>query len=208
MALSVREYRARLSRPSRDTRSPAPWSSSPRPHHQGAAAAPSRPLLSRRADPGGLGGGDVLNVEPLTREPEDPNRAVPMVTSDRGLAGVLLSVRSGGRAPRGSSFAGGQGDPHLHLGRKGEACYSSATALSRRRRPASPTSRQYDAAHDIGQTLIDAFLDEDGEHAVDEVHVVFTRFADAGAGARRRAGLRRSRWWRARRGPPRTRCCR
>ena len=61
-------------------------------------------------------------------------------------------------------------------GRKGEAYYKF------RGRPvvASWTGfsdqPSYEAAHEIGQTLIDAFLDEDGPHAVDEVHVVFTRF--------------------------------
>ncbi len=43
--------------------------------------------------------------------------------------------------------------------------------MDRLLRPAS-----YEAAREIGETLIAAFLDEDGEHAVDEVHLVYTRF--------------------------------
>ena len=120
------------------------------------------------------------NVDhPLTREPEEPKRAaVLIVTSDRGLAGAYSSsvLKEAERLAERLRSEGKEIDTYI-CGRKGEAYYKF------RGRPvvASWTGfsdqPSYDAAHEIGRTLIDAFLAEEGEdNAVDEVHVVFTRF--------------------------------
>ncbi len=120
----------------------------------------------------------------LTTEPDDPNRAaVLIVTSDRGLAGAYSSnvLKEAERLIERLRSEGKAVDSYI-TGRKGEAYYKF------RQRPVvqawtgfsdQPT---YEVAEDIGDTLIAAFLnsadepDEDAPPAVDEVHVVYTRF--------------------------------
>ena len=121
----------------------------------------------------------------LTTEPENPRRAaILIVTSDRGLAGAYSSsvLKEAERLIERLKEEGKEVDLYL-TGRKGEAYFKF------RKRPIveawtgfsdQPT---YDVAADIGATLIGAFLAEEGteaseDHApaVDEVHVVYTRF--------------------------------
>jgi F-type H+-transporting ATPase subunit gamma len=120
------------------------------------------------------------NVEhALTSEPENPTRAaVLVVTSDRGLAGAYSSsvLKEAERLVEKLRGEGKQADLYV-TGRKGLAYYSF------RQRPLvgswvgfsdTPT---YDNAREIGETLISAFVAEDeDDHAVDEVHVVYSRF--------------------------------
>ena len=119
------------------------------------------------------------NVDhPLTTEPADPKRAaVLVVTSDRGLAGAYSSSVIKEAERLGEKLRGDGKEADLYVsGRKGVTYYSfrqrqivqSWTGFSE-----TPT---YDAAREIADTLIEAFTDEEGEHAVDEVHVVYTRF--------------------------------
>ncbi|MGH3471736.1 MAG: F0F1 ATP synthase subunit gamma [Nocardioidaceae bacterium] len=119
------------------------------------------------------------NVEhALTSEPTDPKHAaVLVVTSDRGLAGAYSSAVLR-EAERLCELLRGAGKrPHVYVtGRKGVAYYrfrdrpivESWTGFSD-----TPT---YDDARRVGQSLIQAFLADEGEIAVDEVHVVYTRF--------------------------------
>jgi F-type H+-transporting ATPase subunit gamma len=129
------------------------------------------------------------NVEhALTTEPENPKRAaILIVTSDRGLAGAYSSsvIKEAERLAEKLREEGKEVDTYI-TGRKGEAYFNF------RNRPivASWTGfsdqPHYDAAHDIGEALIAAFLagagDDDevelreGAGPVDEVHVVYTRF--------------------------------
>jgi F-type H+-transporting ATPase subunit gamma len=128
------------------------------------------------------------NVEhALTTEPEDPKRAaVLIVTSDRGLAGAYSSsvLKESERLVAKLQEEGKEVSTYV-TGRKGVGY------LTFRRRPIvqswtgfsdQPT---YDAAREIGDALITAFLaGEDnpeielpeGAEPVDEVHVVYTRF--------------------------------
>ena len=119
------------------------------------------------------------NVDhPLTREPEQSKRAaVLIVTSDRGLAGAYSSgvLKEAERLGERLRAEGKEIDTYI-CGRKGEAYYKF------RGRPVTQSwigfsdQPSFEVAHEIGQTLIDAFLDDEGKTAVDEVHVVFTRF--------------------------------
>jgi F-type H+-transporting ATPase subunit gamma len=120
----------------------------------------------------------------LTVEPEDPKKAaILIVTSDRGLAGAYSSsvLKEAERLIEKLRSEGKKADIYV-TGRKGEAYFKF------RQRPIvqawtgfsdQPT---YDVARDIGDTLISAFLNtedeplEDAPPAVDEVHVVYTRF--------------------------------
>ena len=113
----------------------------------------------------------------LTVEPEDPKKAaILIVTSDRGLAGAYSSsvLKEAERLIEKLKDEGKEVDLYVS-GRKGEAYFKF------RQRPVvqawtgfsdQPT---YDVAADIGATLIETFLAEEGE-GVDEVHVVYTRF--------------------------------
>ena len=115
---------------------------------------------------------------PLTTEPEDPKRAaVLIVTSDRGLAGAYSSsvLREGERLREKLSSEGKEVDIYVS-GRKGIGYFAF------RQQPVvdswsgfsdTPT---YDAAREIADTVIEAFVAEEGATAVDEVHVVYTRF--------------------------------
>jgi len=119
------------------------------------------------------------NVDhPLTTEPESSERAaVLIVTSDRGLAGAYSSsvIKEGERLRE--KLRGEGKDVSLYVaGRKGVGYYTF------RQRPIvdswtgfsdSPT---YDAAREIADALIAAFISEGDETSVDEVHVVYTRF--------------------------------
>jgi F-type H+-transporting ATPase subunit gamma len=119
------------------------------------------------------------NVDhPLTTEPENPHRAaVLVVTSDRGLAGAYTSsvVREAESLRTRLEEEGKEVDIYV-TGRKGVGYYAfrqrkvvdSWTGFSD-----TPT---FDDAVEISRTLIAAFVDDEGETAVDEVHVVYTRF--------------------------------
>jgi F-type H+-transporting ATPase subunit gamma len=119
------------------------------------------------------------NVDhPMTTEPEDPKRAaVLIITSDRGLAGAYSSsvIKEAERLVTTLTEEGKEVATYI-CGRKGEAYYRF------RNRPVveswSGFSDQpsYDAAAQVGDALINAFMAEEGEDAVDEVHLVYTRF--------------------------------
>jgi F-type H+-transporting ATPase subunit gamma len=119
------------------------------------------------------------NVDhPLTTEPESSTRAaVLVVTSDRGLAGAYSSgvLKEAERLREKLSSEGKEVATYVS-GRKGIAYYSF-----RRREVVESWSGfsdapTYQAAHEIGETLIKAFLADDAEGGVHEVHIVFTRF--------------------------------
>ncbi len=119
------------------------------------------------------------NVDhPLTTEPDESNRAaVLVVTSDRGLAGAYSSSVLKEAERLGEKLRGEGKDVDLYVsGRKGVGYYAF------RQRPVvqswlgSSDQPTYEAAREIADTLIEAFIAEEGDTAVDEVHVVFTRF--------------------------------
>ncbi|MBA2559152.1 MAG: F0F1 ATP synthase subunit gamma [Propionibacteriales bacterium] len=141
-----------------------------------AAAAPYARELTRAVSAVAT----YSNVDhPLTIEPDDPTRAAMLVvTSDRGLAGAYSSsvLRDAARLNEKLRSEGKRVDLYL-TGRKGVAYYAfrqrdvvqSWTGFSD-----TPT---YDDAREIADALIAAFVGtDDGENAVDEVHVVYTRF--------------------------------
>jgi F-type H+-transporting ATPase subunit gamma len=124
----------------------------------------------------------------LTTEPENPKRAaIPIVTSDRGLAGAYSSnvLKESERLAEKLRGEGKEVETYI-AGRKGEAYFRF------RNRPIAATwtgfsdQPNYDVAREIGDALIQAFLatDDDsneielreGVKDVDEVHVVYTRF--------------------------------
>ncbi|NYD41246.1 F0F1 ATP synthase subunit gamma [Nocardioides panaciterrulae] len=180
MAVSLREYRARIKSTEsmkKITRAMELIAASRiiKAQQRAQSAAPYARELTRAVSAVAT----YSNVDhPLTREPEEPKRAaVLIVTSDRGLAGAYSSsvLKEGERLAEKLREEGKEIQTYL-CGRKGQAYYRF------RQRPVVKSwtgfsdQPSYDVAHDIGKSLIEAFLDEEGELAVDEVHLVYTRF--------------------------------
>ena len=183
MALSVREYRARIKSTEsmkKITRAMELIAASRiiKAQQRAQAAAPYARELTRAVSAVAT----FSNVDhALTVEPEDPKRAaILIITSDRGLAGAYSSsvLKEAERLVEKLKGEGKEVDLYIS-GRKGEAYFKF------RQRPIveawtgfsdQPT---YDVAAEIGARLIEAFLaedDDDSVSAVDEVHVVYTRF--------------------------------
>jgi F-type H+-transporting ATPase subunit gamma len=180
MALSVREYRARIKSTEsmkKITRAMELIAASRiiKAQQRAQAAAPYARELTRAVSALAT----YSNVDhPMTTEPEDPKRAaILIVTSDRGLAGAYSSsvIKEAERLVTTLTDEGKEVRTYL-CGRKGEAYFRF------RNRPvvASWTGfsdqPSYDAAATVGNALIDAFMAEEGDDHVDEVHVVYTRF--------------------------------
>jgi F-type H+-transporting ATPase subunit gamma len=114
---------------------------------------------------------------PLTTEPENPTRAaILVITSDRGLAGAYSSsvLKEGERLAERLREEGKQITTFI-AGRKGEAYFRFRNRPVRESWTGFSDQPQYDNAREIGEALIDAFVDE-GDEGVDEVHIVYTRF--------------------------------
>ncbi len=181
MALSVREYRARIKSTEsmkKITRAMELIAASRiiRAQQRAQAAAPYARELTRAVSAVAT----YSNVDhPMTREPEDPKRAaVLIVTSDRGLAGAYSSsvLKDYERLAEKLREEGKEVDAYI-CGRKGEAYFKFRDRTVIQSWTGFSDQPSYDVASDVGRALIGAFLkeqDEDG--AVDEVHVVYTRF--------------------------------
>ena len=180
MALSVREYRARIKSTEsmkKITRAMELIAASRiiKAQQRAQSAAPYARELTRAVSAVAT----YSNVDhPLTREPENPQRvAMLIVTSDRGLAGAYSSSVLKEAERLAEKLRGEGKDIDIYLcGRKGEAYYRFRGRPVVRAWTGFSDQPSYEAALEVGTTLIDAFLDEDGEQAVDEVHVVYTRF--------------------------------
>ncbi|MGA8248254.1 MAG: F0F1 ATP synthase subunit gamma [Nocardioides sp.] len=118
-------------------------------------------------------------AHPLTTEPESADRAaILIVTSDRGLAGAYSSsvLKEAERLAERLREEGKEVVTYL-TGRKGEAYYRF------RNRPVVESwtgfsdQPRYENAKAIGETLIADFIsDKDAERHIDEVHLVYTQF--------------------------------
>jgi F-type H+-transporting ATPase subunit gamma len=119
------------------------------------------------------------NVDhPLTTENPEPRRAAMLlVTSDRGLAGAYSSsvIREGERLTSLLRADGREVVPYL-CGRKGIAYYAFRRREVERTWEGFSDAPTYDAAKEVSDTLIDAFMQPTEEGGVDEIHIVYTRF--------------------------------
>jgi len=189
MALSLREYRARIKSTEsmkKITRAMELIAASRiiKAQQRAQAAAPYARELTRAVSAVAT----FSNVDhPLTTEPEDPKRAaVLIVTSDRGLAGAYSSsvLKEAERLKEKLRGEGKEIETYI-CGRKGEAYYKFRNRPVVQRWTGFSDQPTYDIARDVGETLISAFLrdndeepeeDDKGGVGVDEVHVVYTRF--------------------------------
>jgi F-type H+-transporting ATPase subunit gamma len=179
MAVSVREYRARIKSTEsmkKITRAMELIAASRiiKAQQRAQAAAPYARELTRAVSAVAT----FSNVDhALTLEPEDPKRAaVLIVTSDRGLAGAYSSsvLKEAERLIEKLKDEGKEVDLYVS-GRKGEAYFKFRQRHVVQAWTGFSDQPTYDVAADIGATLIETFLAEEGE-GVDEVHVVYTRF--------------------------------
>ncbi len=117
---------------------------------------------------------------PLTTEKAQVRRAAMLlVTSDRGLAGAYSSsvIKEGERLAELLRLEGKQVVPFL-AGRKGVAYYRFRRRAIAAEWTGASDAPTYDVARDIARTLIEAFLSEDTDGGVDEIHIVYTRFVN------------------------------
>jgi F-type H+-transporting ATPase subunit gamma len=178
MALSVREYRARIrsvESTKKITRAMELIAASRiiKAQQRAQSAAPYARELTRAVSAVAT----FSNVDhPLTTETTESNRAaILIVTSDRGLAGAYSSsvIKEGERLAEKLRGEGKEVATYVS-GRKGVAYFKF------RQRPIAESwsghsdQPTYDVARQIGDTLIEQFLTENT--GVDEVHVVYTRF--------------------------------
>jgi F-type H+-transporting ATPase subunit gamma len=180
MALSVREYRARIKSTEsmkKITRAMELIAASRiiKAQQRAQSAAPYARELTRAVSALAT----YSNVDhPMTTEPEDPKRAaILIVTSDRGLAGAYSSsvLKEAERLVATLAEEGKEVRTYL-CGRKGEAYYRFRARPVVQSWTGFSDQPSYDAAAEVGDALIDAFMAEEGDQAVDEVHVVYTRF--------------------------------
>jgi len=181
MAVSLREYRARIKSTEsmkKITRAMELIAASRiiKAQQRAQAAAPYARELTRAVSAVAT----FSNVDhPLTREEENPKRAaVLVVTSDRGLAGAYSSsvLKEAERLAERLREEGKEIDWYI-TGRKGEAYFKFRSRPVVRTWTGFSDQPSYDVAAEIGSTLIESFLKEQGEDGdVDEVHLVYTRF--------------------------------
>ncbi|WP_182523831.1 F0F1 ATP synthase subunit gamma [Nocardioides dongkuii] len=181
MALSLREYRARIKSTEsmkKITRAMELIAASRiiKAQQRAKAAAPYARELTRAVSAVAT----FSNVDhPLTREEENPKRAaVLIVTSDRGLAGAYSSsvLKEAERLAEKLRGEGKELDVYI-CGRKGEAYYKFRNRPVVRVWTGFSDQPSYDVAAEVGHALIESFLKDQGEGGdVDEVHVVYTRF--------------------------------
>jgi F-type H+-transporting ATPase subunit gamma len=181
MALSLREYRARIKSTEsmkKITRAMELIAASRiiKAQQRAQAAAPYARELTRAVSAVAT----FSNVDhPLTREEENPKRAaVLIVTSDRGLAGGYSSgvLKEAERLATTLREEGKEIDWYI-CGRKGEAYFKFRQRPVIRSWTGFSDQPSYDVAAEVGHALIDSFLKEQGEDGdADEVHVVYTRF--------------------------------
>ncbi len=186
MAVSLREYRARIKSTEsmkKITRAMELIAASRiiKAQQRAQSAAPYARELTRAVSAVAT----FSNVDhPLTTEPENPRTAaVLIVTSDRGLAGAYSSsvLKEAERLVERLAEQGLEAKTFIS-GRKGEAYFKFRDRPVVKSWTGHSDQPTYDVAQEIGQTLISSFLAEDGEEegegvvAVDEVHVVYTRF--------------------------------
>lgn len=181
MALSLREYRARIKSvesTKKITRAMELIAASRiiKAQQRAQAAAPYARELTRAVSAVAT----FSNVDhPLTTEQEDSKRAaVLVITSDRGLAGAYSSsvLKEAERLAERLRGEGKEIDWYI-AGRKGEAYFRFRQRDIVRSWTGFSDQPSYDIAAEVGEALIAAFLQERGEEGdVDEVHVVYTRF--------------------------------
>lgn len=180
MALSVREYRARIKSTQsmkKITRAMELIAASRiiKAQQRAAAAAPYSRELTRAVSAVAT----FSNVaHALVTEPAESDHAsVLIITSDRGLAGAYSSsvIKEGERLVA-KLKAEGKTVSIYTSGRKAAAYYKFRGRAVTQAWAGYSDQPTYEDAQEIAATLIAAFVAEQEQDSTDEVHVVYTRF--------------------------------
>lgn len=114
----------------------------------------------------------------LTTEAENPTRAAIVVfTSDRGLAGAFNSqvLREAGEL---RTRLEGQGKEVVHylIGSKAVAYFAFRRRAFEQQWVGGTDSPAFETAQEIGQAIVDKFVQPTEEGGVDEIHIIYNRF--------------------------------
>ncbi len=181
MAVSLREYRAKIKSTQsmkKITRAMELIAASRiiKAQQAAAAAAPYANELTRAVS----AVASFSDIDhPLTTEKPNPKRAAMLIiASDRGLAGAYSSsvLKEAEQLTERLTNEGKEIDYYL-MGRKAEAYFNFRQRSFARSWTGNSDKPEYRVAREVGETLVGAFnADESEPHAVDELHIVFTRF--------------------------------
>ncbi len=119
------------------------------------------------------------HAHPLTTEKENPRRAgVLILTSDRGLAGAYASaaLKESERLIQDLREQGKEVVPYL-VGRKAVSYYRFRGREFSQEWTGNTEKPQIETAQAISERLVGDFLKATDEGGLDEVHIVYTRFA-------------------------------
>lgn len=119
------------------------------------------------------------HAHPLTTEKENPRRAgVLILTSDRGLAGAYASaaLKESERLIQDLREQGKEVVPYL-VGRKAVSYYRFRGREFAQEWTGNTEKPQIETAQAISERLVGDFLKATDEGGLDEVHIVYTRFA-------------------------------
>lgn len=114
----------------------------------------------------------------LTTEPEKIERAAILIlSSDRGLAGAFNAnvLREAGEL---AARLAGEGKEVVHylVGRKAIAYFNFRKRAIEKSWVGGTDSPDSETAHEIGDALVERFLQPASEGGVDEIHIVYNRF--------------------------------
>ncbi|TPW70682.1 F0F1 ATP synthase subunit gamma [Schumannella sp. 10F1B-5-1] len=114
----------------------------------------------------------------LTTEAEKPTRAAIVIfTSDRGLAGAFNSqVLREASELRTRLENEGKEVVHYLIGRKAVQYFQFRRRESEAQWIGGTDSPEFETAREIGQTIVDKFVQPTDEGGVDEIHIVYNRF--------------------------------
>ncbi|MDO5634274.1 MAG: F0F1 ATP synthase subunit gamma [Micrococcus sp.] len=114
----------------------------------------------------------------LTTEPENPTRAAVLImSSDRGLAGAYSAnvLRKAEELLTRLAEEDKEVDVYV-VGRKAQGYFDFRAREYKQVWTGQTDAPVAERANEIGETLVDAFLQETESGGVDEIHVVFTEF--------------------------------
>ncbi len=114
----------------------------------------------------------------LTTEPESIDRAAIVIfSSDRGLAGAFNTnvLREAGEL---AARLRGQGKEVVHylVGRKAVGYFAFRKRDSERIWTGGTDAPEFEIAKEIGDALVEKFIQPSSEGGVDEIHIVYNRF--------------------------------
>ncbi|MBO0827742.1 MAG: F0F1 ATP synthase subunit gamma [Streptosporangiales bacterium] len=117
-------------------------------------------------------------THPMLTEADEPRRAaILLITADRGFAGAYnANVLKEGEALSGLLDEQGKEVVSYVTGTKGINWFNFRRRPYARSWSGFSEQPRYEDAREVGQTLIDAFLQPTDDGGVDEIHMIYTEF--------------------------------